>query len=301
MGPIGGSVSRRTFARAVVAAGTGIALGAWPAKASAAPGAADWLSGVDSQTFLSRISLPGTHDTGARYGGPLVQCQTLTVTEQLTAGVRFLDVRCRAIDGVFAIHHSQFFQNIFFGDILNECQDFLRAHPRETIVMRVKQEYSTVPDADFGTIFAHYRSRWPGLLWTEARVPRLGEVRGKVVVLADNGGVPGIGWNSGLVDLEDDYDIGTVFDFYNRKWPAVSSHLDAARACAPSSPEKVFITFTSSSGWGLWPKQAADLMAPKLSGYLSGLDRARRPLLGIVVMDYVSAGSAAPVFGMNFG
>ena len=166
-------------------------------------------------------------------------------------------------------------------------------------MMRVQQEYSTLADADFGAIFAGYRSRWPGLLWAEDRVPQLGEVRGQVVVLANNSGLPGISWNSSLTNIEDDYQIGTIFELYSRKWPEVSAHLDAARAS--SNPQQLFITFTSSSGWGLWPQSAADAIAPELSGYVSALNAAGRPVLGTVPMDFVTADSVRPLYSLNFG
>ncbi|MER5640208.1 phosphatidylinositol-specific phospholipase C [Kitasatospora sp. NPDC002227] len=298
---VGSPVGRRTLLRSALAAGGAALLGSVPvsARAAAVPGGADWMAALGDGASLARLTVPGTHDTCSLYGGALVQTQTLSVPDQLTAGVRFLDIRCRAYNGVFAIHHSQFFQNIFFGDVLNQCRSFLAAHPGETVLMRVKQEYSSVSDQDFGALFAGYASRWPGLLWTEDRVPALGEVRGRVVVLADNGGVPGLRWGGGRTDIEDDYDIGTIFDFNSRKWPEISAHLDAARAAG--DPQRLFLTFTSSSGWGLWPRQAADTAAPRLTGYLAALDHSARPALGTVPMDYVTAASVRPLYALNFG
>jgi len=294
-------ISRRSLLRAALGTAlTGAALGAWAAPATAAvPGGADWLAAVPAGTPLSRITLPGTHDTCALYGGGLTQTQTLGVPDQLAAGVRFLDIRCRAVDGVFAIHHGPVFQKIFFGDVLNQCQAFLAAHPGETLLMRVHQEYSTVSDAEFGALFAGYQTRWPGLLWTEDRIPTLGEVRGRIVLLADNGGLPGLRWGGGRTDIEDDYDIGTIFELYSRKWPEVSAHLDAARTANDAG--RIFLTFTSSSGWGLWPRQAADAIAPKLRDYVGRLDHAARPMLGVVPMDFVTADAARPLYSLNFG
>ena len=62
----------------------------------------DWMSAVNDSLKLSAISIPGTHDSGARYDPPLLsgtaKCQDLTIREQLNAGTRFLDIRCRHID-----------------------------------------------------------------------------------------------------------------------------------------------------------------------------------------------------------
>ncbi|WP_205660524.1 phosphatidylinositol-specific phospholipase C [Amycolatopsis antarctica] len=296
------SLSRRSFLRATAGAGVlgaGLAVGAGVSAARpAAPGPADWMGELDSATFLSRLAIPGTHDSGALHGGGLVQCQDVGIAPQLDAGIRFLDVRCRAIDGSFAIHHGAFFQEIMFGDVLNDCQAFLAAHPSETVLMRVKQEYSTVPDDEFGTIFADYARRWPDLLHTESRIPRLGEAAGRVVVLADNGGVPGIGWGSDLLDISDDYDIGTIEDLEKRKWPGVAEHLDAARAYPVGDPEKLYLTFTSSSGWALWPRSAHEAIWPKVTGYLDAVDPVAS--LGLVVLDFTDDTKAEQVYRFNF-
>ncbi|MDH6131388.1 1-phosphatidylinositol phosphodiesterase [Kitasatospora sp. MAA4] len=298
----GTQISRRTFARSALvlgAAGLGLARAVAPARAAELPAGTDWMGALPDAGYLSRLTVPGTHDTCSRYGGPITQTQTLAVPDQLAAGVRFLDIRCRAINGVFAIHHGPFFQQIFFGDVLNLCQAFLAQHPGECVVMRVKQEYSTVSDADFAAIFAGYQAKWSGLLWAENRIPQLGEVRGRVVVLADSSGLPGIPWGGAGMDIEDDYQIGTIFEIASRKWPEVSAHLDAARASA--DPQKLYVTFTTSSGWGLWPQQAAEAMAPRLTGYLGGLNAAARPVLGTVPMDFVTPGAVQPLYALNFG
>ncbi|MEU9131701.1 phosphatidylinositol-specific phospholipase C [Kitasatospora sp. NPDC048540] len=298
-------ISRRTLGRAVLALGAAGTLGAVtgvaaPAAAAAqVPGGADWMAALPSGSPLARLTVPGTHDTCSLHGGPITQTQTLSVPDQLAAGVRFLDIRCRLIDGVFAIHHGPVFQEIFFGDVLNQCQAFLAAHPQETLLMRVKQEYSSAAAADFAAVFEGYRARWAGLMWGESRVPQLGEVRGRIVLLADSPGLPGIGWGGPLTDIEDDYDIGTIFEIASRKWPETSAHLNAARAA--TDPQRLFLTFTSSSGWGLWPRQAADAMGSRLNGYLGGLDHGARPVLGTVPMDFVTADSVRRLYALNFG
>ncbi|MGW4893215.1 phosphatidylinositol-specific phospholipase C [Kitasatospora sp. NPDC004240] len=296
------TLSRRAFGRTALVgalAAAGLGTGAPAAVATAVPAGPDWLAALDPRTPLARITLPGSHDSCALYGGGLAQTQTLGLPEQFAAGVRFLDIRCRLIDGVFAIHHGVVFQHLFFGDVLNRCQAFLAAHPGETLVMRVKQEYSEAPAADFGAVFADYLRRWPGLLWTEDRVPALGEVRGRVVLLADNPALPGLRWGGPRTDIADDYSIGTIFELNSRKWPGVRSHLEAARTS--TDPQRLYLTFTSSSGWGLWPRQAADAITPKLRSYVGGLDRAARPVLGTVPMDFVTADLARTLYALNFG
>ncbi|MGO4760673.1 phosphatidylinositol-specific phospholipase C domain-containing protein, partial [Streptomyces sp. 2MCAF27] len=138
-------MDRRGFLRgtaAVSAAGLVSAISG-TATATAAPqplAPQDWLSGIAGATPVQRLTLPGTHDSGARYGGPWTECQNTTIGDQLNSGIRFLDIRCRAFEGAFPIHHGAYYQHLNFDDVLGACRSFLSAHPSETVLMRVKQE-----------------------------------------------------------------------------------------------------------------------------------------------------------------
>ena len=53
-----------------------------------------WLKDIDNNTRISKLSIPGTHNSAACHTAlPSVQCQGASVTEQLEHGVRFLDIR----------------------------------------------------------------------------------------------------------------------------------------------------------------------------------------------------------------
>lgn len=292
------ALDRRGFARLALTAGlaaAGVTLPA-PRARAAVPSPADWMAGLPSTTALSRLTIPGTHDSAARHGGTWGRTQDLSLDQQLNAGVRFLDIRCRAVDGVFAIHHGVFFQELFFGDVLNTCRDFLRAHRGETVLMKVQQEHSSLSHDEYRAVFDTYTRRWPGLLWTQNRIPALGEVRGRVVLMENNDGLPGMDWRGPLVDVVDDYDIGTAIQWRNRKWPGVVRHLEAARTTL--GPGVLPVTFTSSSGWAVPPARAAGLVRPRLDAHLAGLPRPTR--LGVVAMDFVDAAYPGRLFGLNF-
>jgi hypothetical protein len=68
---------------------------------SAEVSGSNWMSYMPD-IEISRLSIPGTHDSGAREFSDItpdsaVITQTLTIREQLDAGVRYLDIRCRHI------------------------------------------------------------------------------------------------------------------------------------------------------------------------------------------------------------
>lgn len=82
--------TRRTFLTGALAL-SGTALGGTEPATAAARRAAlttqDWMAGLADATPVQRLTIPGTHDSGARYGGPWTECQNTTVAEQLSAGV----------------------------------------------------------------------------------------------------------------------------------------------------------------------------------------------------------------------
>ena len=264
-------------------AGTGTsaaatAVGARGRKKSVA-GPQDWMAGLAAATPLRALTIPGTHDAGARFGGPWTECQDTVIADQLAAGVRFLDVRCRAIDGVFAIHHAAFFQNLMFGDVLIACRDFLAAHPGETVLMRVKQEYSEESDAEFRRIFDVYLDEkgWRSLFHIDGTLPALGEARGKVVLLADNAGLPGVRWaDPAVFDVQDDYQAEPF-----AKWPKIEDQFRKAAG----TPGPFYVNFVSTAA-GLPPKWNADRLNPQVRALLDGPEMAGKTGLGIVPLDF---------------
>ncbi len=153
-----------------------------PAGASMpAVSAWNWVEGQDNTKLLSEISIPGTHDSGARYEpiAGTAKCQNLTISDQLNNGIRFLDIRCRHIDNAFAIHHGSIYQHLNFDDVLNACFGFMGSHPGETIIMSVKEEYNSanISRSFEETFLAYYRKNPSGWYLGES-VPALGDVRG---------------------------------------------------------------------------------------------------------------------------
>ena len=54
-----------------------------------APTGEDWMSFIeDDNRKISDLSIPGTHDTMARHGGPLAECQDWELLTQYNNGVR---------------------------------------------------------------------------------------------------------------------------------------------------------------------------------------------------------------------
>jgi len=81
----------------------------------------NWMSSLNGSLSLSQFSIPGTHDSMALYEpvSGTAKCQNLSLGDQLNAGVRFIDIRCRHINNAFAIHHGSIYENANFDDVLN--------------------------------------------------------------------------------------------------------------------------------------------------------------------------------------
>ena len=134
---------------------------------------------------LSELSIPGTHDAGARYERlhGTIQCQTLTIPEQLRAGVRFLDIRCRHVKNTFLIYHGPVYQRLTFDEVQNGCSAFLRENPTECIIMSVKEEYRfSANTRAFEDTFDAFVAKEPALWLLTENIPALSQAKGKIVL-----------------------------------------------------------------------------------------------------------------------
>ncbi|MFF9567742.1 phosphatidylinositol-specific phospholipase C [Streptomyces sp. NPDC014685] len=276
------TATRRNFLAGALAATAAVFVGTGSAGAADGRRALttrDWMAAVPDGTELRALTIPGSHDSGARYGGPWTECQNTTIVEQLDSGIRFLDVRCRVTGGSFAIHHGASYQNLMFGDVLGACWDFLAAHPTETVLMRVKQEYSEESDATFRAVFDDYLDNrgWRPLFRIDSALPSLGAARGKVVLLADNAGLPGVQYaDPALFDIQDDY-MAEPF----AKYPKIEDQFRKAAR----QPGKLYMNYVSTAAL-LPPRWNADRLNPQVHSFLDGSEAAGWTGLGIVPLDF---------------
>ncbi|WP_369386615.1 phosphatidylinositol-specific phospholipase C domain-containing protein [Streptomyces sp. CG1] len=228
-----------TNRRALIAFTAALLLLALPGQASAQPTTStdafnsltveshpDWMATVPDGTSLAALSLPGTHDTLAIHGGLAPWAyeaqedhgdSAATLTAQLAAGVRAIDIRVRVVNGgtAFAIHHTDVYQNANFDDVLTTAAAFLAAHPTETVLMDLHGECdadtteggsgnssighcaddpSNTTEAAREVLFQSYLVHYPGLFYapsvagsSTAAMPTLGQVRGHIVLTTFTG------------------------------------------------------------------------------------------------------------------
>ncbi len=189
---------------------------------------------VDDSLTIDKVSIPGTHDSASLHGGPIVQTQTKSITSQLEAGIRFFDIRLRHIENVMAIHHGMVYQNIMFGDILNQMSSFLKSYPSEFLIVRVKEEYDAIDNTrTFEETFIDYMDRYSDIIYipkNDKTFPTVAEMRGKLIFLdqipRSTSKTLGIKYSSNF-DIQDYYSLGSNWDLYN-KWTKVKNQLVSA-------------------------------------------------------------------------
>ena len=100
-----------------------------------------WMSSLKGDIKLCKLTIPGTHDTGATSGAFGAKCQTASISEQLESGIRFLDIRLEPKSDKLGIWHGIVSMGTFFEeDVLIPCKQFLNDNPDETIIMSIKHE-----------------------------------------------------------------------------------------------------------------------------------------------------------------
>jgi len=176
----------------------------------------DWMGKLDPSKLVSELSIPGTHDSCARYGTVFAECQSWSITDELKAGLRYFDIRCRRYKDVFTIHHGIMYQKINFGNVLNQIRDFFKSYPTEGVVMRVKEEYEPEePTASFEDVFKKYSDAFPGLFLLSTQIPNLKEIQSRIWVLQDGKSLGSKRWNS--LDIQDYYDLGYYTNLDKKK------------------------------------------------------------------------------------
>ncbi|MDR7278350.1 phosphatidylinositol-specific phospholipase C [Catenuloplanes atrovinosus] len=335
-----------TIGAAAVLAAAGVLLS--PGAASAADASyrtlrstsnPDWMARVPGATSIAAMSIPGTHETLSIHGGTWTQTQEnhgnsgATLTAQLDAGIRVIDVRARINSGnTFTIHHGATYQNANFDDVLTVLSAFLSAHPTETVIMRFKHECTaqtgSCTDASgqlaFPDIFDRYRDARPGLFWAPsvtrsaaAATPTLGAVRGKVVLAVMHGpfggryGQYGLSqftaeWGDGSSTyVQDEYTVPNVGAIATKR-DQVRRHLDRTSA---GDPAKMYVNFTSGASVFATPEAVAggalgvQGVNPFLLVYLNEGPEVHPPVVraGMVLMDFPGGGLISRIIALNPG
>jgi 1-phosphatidylinositol phosphodiesterase len=180
------------------------------------PYLSSWMSPLASQTPISHLTIPGTHDSAAVSLVPLVSTQYLDIGAQLRAGIRYIDLRAGfsndindknfrglpddliAYHGPYRLRHSLNPTSpdyITIREIFEQCYNFLNDtdSSQECILMQIKQDYPAKPNDALECLFAdammdlineHERFNPGRLIWRlDSTLPTLAEVRGRIQLI----------------------------------------------------------------------------------------------------------------------
>lgn len=156
------------------------------------PALTDWMKGITDSTPLRNLSIPATHDSGARMGSPYLLCQHQSIAEQLENGIRGFDIRLKADGRRLGVYHGpQYMEQTWEDDVLPAFEAFLEAHPDEALVVSLKCEGGS--SADYTKLLARSlrdkRHAAHFVQHFEANIT-LGQCRGKILFLHRDAPVP---------------------------------------------------------------------------------------------------------------
>jgi chitinase len=281
----------------------------------------NWMRALPGHLKLSRLTIPGTHESCARGigwpAGVFVNCQDLSLADQLNAGIRYLDIRCRHISDIFAIHHEAFYLGLNFGNgVRDVCVNFLQANPSECILMEIKREYNDAGNnLTFQQVFDNYVKGYENFFYLSDHIPTLDEARGKIVVIcrftvdtdADvhTHGLYGNPWADNTtftrtytasnnetvnITIQDNYNWTNVFnDNIDAKYSDIWNTLLQAQA---DGTDRLFINFTSASSTdgAASPQNFVYAINPRLYNDLAKFGPSWPNRLGVLAMDFVNDG-----------
>ena len=158
--------------------------------------ASDWMKYVHDTMPVSRLSIPGTHDSAAFLEKLIAsaRCQSGSVAEQLEQGVRYLDIRPKAtsVDQTedLPIYHGIINTEITLATVLDQMTSFLDKHPEEMLIYTMRNEdtnskYQDVWKQTIRTLFEKLKQE--GRTVDMSSDMRLGACRGKILFLTRTG------------------------------------------------------------------------------------------------------------------
>lgn len=287
------------------------------------------MSRISDNVKITQINMPGTHDSAACHiaFSFVSKTQSLTVSEQLSAGVRYFDFRFEFVGNSFFATHSiarcktesgLFAPKMTADDVVKYCENFLKKNPTETILFQLKEAVSHTGYEFFNVFSERYIKDNEDLWFIENRIPTLGEVRGKIVLLRVVGadrekfndsnsginfsGYPYVGtthtddWRKSeikSVETENAFANMYVQDSYkvegNKKWGTVTRFLESEL-----NKEDFNICLTSCTRF-YFPKHNAK----KINQLLKNYNFSRKKTYGIIALDFADSELCEKIISTN--
>jgi 1-phosphatidylinositol phosphodiesterase len=185
--------------------------------------------------------------------------------------------------------------------------------------MQIKHEFIDAPDnaLTFQEVLDGYTQGFDTFFYHDNRIPALGEVRGKIVLVrrfdldsSDPRGLSPLTWQDNAsfdvqysasdnekvtFHIQDQYAVRTILPgSIDAKWEAIQALLDDANR---DSSDAWYINFASGSSAGAYPNAVAAQINPRLYDYLVGGRFASR--LGTLMLDFPDDRMIARIIDLN--
>ena len=266
-----------------------------PLRQGAAATHAKWMTGKDDATKIRDMALPGSHDSAALYSiGDLAgQCQTLSISDQLGIGVRFLDIRLKLNGDRLRAVHGIVDQRLNFSSIVEDVDNFLSKNPGEFLFVSIKDEAG-----DGGAKFQQALEKELTVRWSKkSTLPTtLGEARGRAWIISRFAN-PSIGFPAyeGWADSASFVLPGDIYiqDTYKA---TVDAKKEEIVHCFGESGHALKINFLSGYVPGGFPPSYAPSIASSINPWIDA-NISTFPDKGIVLYDFVDSGAMKAFFG----
>ena len=213
--------------------------------------AANWMKDLDGELYLSALTIPGTHDSHALVGTPLMpdantlnpvkvimnlavdwfakatkaaECQDWNIATQLQNGVRYFDFR---YGDDLRMRHGQLELPGTLPQCLKAVSDFLNTHPQETVIVMAKwDKWGFIDNAGFtepDTVRTTADKAFTDLTCFQnvTSTPQLKNVRGKIIRKKEGNSTQGLDFDAAKRDSKYNQPA------FNRPQYQLSNHLSA--------------------------------------------------------------------------
>ena len=142
-----------------------------------------WMSRIDSDVHLSELSIPGSHESCATIAVPWVQCQHMSIADQLNSGVRYFDFRCGVSFGRLYLFHGRSPLGLELSTVLARMYRWLDRSQHEAIMLQIKMEGGTGDETAFENMLRSELTNNAKFWALGNTIPKLGAVRGKIQLM----------------------------------------------------------------------------------------------------------------------
>ncbi|KAF3167925.1 hypothetical protein TWF751_007976 [Orbilia oligospora] len=258
--------------------------------------------------LVSGFTIPGTHDSAAQTSRvswlpELGGTQYSYIPDQLAKGIRFFDLRVGSASDPLKLRHGMLELEGRAGDVFKNFQDFLAAHPSETVLCSIKWDYDgSGQPSDFESLLESlFNDGNHGNWYTSTTLPKLDDARGKIVLLRRYSGnlgfymdvsnnTPDHTDSTGQFRVQDLYSPSTLPNGtpnYNRKWNVVENFLNTHQSFNSSQLSLNFLSAVNIEGINVIYKPAvwANEINARMQTWLDTIE-SQTANLGIVAMDF---------------